>query len=206
MTAMYLSDRSPRSSERTAVTPYGLLYSAKSEYGHLQVFGYVAYVQIQKGELDNQKFDSDRRKCVFIRNSYNTRMWWVFYPPSQHISYSQDVLFLENNSYYKNDNDEFFETVRSLVPTSDFEDETNRSEKQFYDIFQQQTREDDEAWISTVDAEEGIPANDTKDRIPANYAEDRVPANEKRISANDVEKKTQRMILKNTFWRTYSLT
>lgn len=44
------------------VTPYELRHGTKPEYRHLQVLGGVAYIRIQKVELDYRMFHSHMRK------------------------------------------------------------------------------------------------------------------------------------------------
>lgn len=77
-------------------------------------------------------------------------MCHVFYPPSQRIIYSRDFIFFVDQSYYKAEDDEVFDTERNSVLASEYEDEGNPSQKKFYNILLQQTRDD------------------TKERFPAN--------------------------------------
>lgn len=124
-------------SNETTATPYELWHGSKQEYGQLQVFVYVAYICIQKSELNVWKFDSGVRKFVFVSYNSSTLMRGVFYAPSRHIIYLRDVVLFENQSYYKiNADTEVFDTENNSVQTLEYEDKVDPSEVQFFYIFQ----------------------------------------------------------------------
>lgn len=133
---------------KTTVTLYKLWYGTKPKYGHLWPFGFLTYIRIQKGELEDQKFDSRVGKCVFIGYNSSTRMLRVFYPCSRSIIYLRDVVPFENRFYCKDVADQA-EAEDDSVSTPEYENIADASEEQFYRILRQQNGDNTEKGIST---------------------------------------------------------
>lgn len=116
----------------------------------------MAYIHIQKGELDDRKFDSFVRKCIFVGNNSSIRMWRVFYSFLRCIIYSRDVVLFENESYYKAevDADKVFDTKRNSVLALEYENKADLIKEQFYHILWQQTRDDTKDRVLVNDAKE----------------------------------------------------
>lgn len=92
LTAVYLINRIPTLNLQSR-SPFELLFSIKPSYKHLCVFGCLCSVFILTH--NRSKFRLRARPCVFLRNSYNTKVYKLDDLNSHTTFISRDVIFHE---------------------------------------------------------------------------------------------------------------
>lgn len=92
LTAVYLINRIPTPNLQSR-SPFELLFSIKPSYKHLCVFGCLCSVFTLTH--NRSKFRLRARPCVFLRNSYNTKVYKLDDLNSHTTFISRDVIFHE---------------------------------------------------------------------------------------------------------------
>jgi hypothetical protein len=74
-----------------------ILHDRKFNISHLRVFGYTCYVHLQRA----RKSDPHARKCIFVGYSSVKKGYKCYDPQSQRIYIFRDILFDEENPFFK---------------------------------------------------------------------------------------------------------
>lgn len=93
-TAVYLENRTPIAS-RGFKSPYELWNGAAPSYGHLRVFGCLAYIHIDKGRRQG-KFSDTAERGVFLGYQEGHHNYRIMILSTRQIVYSHDVIFNED--------------------------------------------------------------------------------------------------------------
>ena len=103
VTAMQLSNASLARGNRGAKTPHEMWTGNKPEVQHQKIWGCVAYTKELKP--DNKKWDAHANCCMFVGYTQSTKIWKFYDPVKKRSFTSRDVVFYEEESYYKNTDD-----------------------------------------------------------------------------------------------------
>lgn len=93
---IYISNRSPTKSLKD-VTPQEAWNGWKPNVSHLQVFRYIAYVQVL--EQERSKHDDRSKKLVFIGYDENSKRYRFFNPSNNKVIISKNFEFEEDATW-----------------------------------------------------------------------------------------------------------
>ncbi|KAJ0800174.1 putative RNA-directed DNA polymerase [Helianthus annuus] len=94
LTAAYVINRLPSNVLKNK-TPYEIIFGTKPDYGHLRVFGCLAY--FKNFNTKGDKFEQRAKPGVFLGYPPGTKGYKIFDLETRKIMVSRDVLFFEEN-------------------------------------------------------------------------------------------------------------
>ena len=101
--ATYVTNRTPTTSLVDA-TPYERWNGTKPDVSNLRVFGCRAYVHVP--DEKRKKLDRKSERGIFVGYPEGVKGYKIFFPESNKMRKSRDVIFVENAFYHKVESDE----------------------------------------------------------------------------------------------------
>ena len=100
------------SSKLNNKSPLEILYKRKIDISHLRTFGCMCFVKIKRKD----KLDFNSIKTVFLGYSSQKKGYKCYDPINKKILISRDVIFWENESYFKREDSQESSYIDQLSP------------------------------------------------------------------------------------------
>lgn len=140
-------------------TPYEMYRSRKPNIGHLRTFGCIGYANSVKPHL--KKLEDKSCMLVHLRTEPGSKAYRMYYPISQRIIVSRDVVFDEAKGWnWSQQSSEGDMSGTFVISFGDFGNHGIEEESQT----EQNEREEasDEEAIPNIEEEEVIPSNNSE--------------------------------------------